>query len=158
MHRPRIKTMRRVLTLFAVMAFFACPISAQDGSPSPVGKTGTQETLSLVTAMAPSKNKIAQVDYTGLRGVIASGSWDKTVRLWRASGGKHLRILRGHTDWVNSVTFSPDGQTIASGSVDSTIRLGRASDGKHLRTLKGHTDSVRSVTFSPDGQIIASAS
>ena len=88
--------------------------------------------------------------------LIASGSSDRTIRLWNASDGRLLRTLEGHTADVNSVTFSPDGQTIASGSYDKTIRLWNASDGRHLRTLEGHRDEVLSVTFAPDGQTIAS--
>ena len=54
---------------------------------------------------------------------LASGSWDKTIRLWNANTGRHIRTLEGHIDWVNSVVFSPDGKTLASGSWDKTIRL-----------------------------------
>ena len=54
---------------------------------------------------------------------IASGSWDKTIKLWDAASGRELRTLQGHTDGVDSVAFSPDGRTIASGSSDKTIKL-----------------------------------
>ena len=74
--------------------------------------------------------------------LLASGSENGTVRLWDANTGRHLRTLTGHTDWVMSVSFSPDGQTLASGSEDGTVRLWDANTGRHLRTLTGHTDWV----------------
>ncbi len=69
-----------------------------------------------------------------------------------------IRTLIGGTYSVNSVAFSPDGNTIASGSYDQNIKLWRVSDGTLLRTLAGHTSSVNSVTFSPNGNTVASGS
>ncbi len=68
-----------------------------------------------------------------------------------------IRTLEGHTDFVYSVAFSPDGQTLASASNDKTVKLWRVSDGSLIRTLQG-TSSVESVVFSPDGQTLASGS
>ena len=81
-----------------------------------------------------------------------------TIRLWDAVTGEHKKTLQGHTDWVISVSFSPDGQTLASGSRDRTIRLWDVETGEHKKTLQGHTGSVYSVSFSPDGQTLASGS
>ncbi|MCP3678587.1 MAG: hypothetical protein GY721_13695 [Deltaproteobacteria bacterium] len=89
---------------------------------------------------------------------VASGSMDKTVRLWDAATGKLLSTLRGHTDNVNSVTFSPDGRTLASSSGDNTVRLWEVTTGKPLTTLRGHTGWVYNVAFSPNGRILASGS
>ncbi|MBW4595934.1 MAG: hypothetical protein KME46_24285 [Brasilonema angustatum HA4187-MV1] len=66
--------------------------------------------------------------------------------------------LEGHSNWVYSVAFSPDGKTIASASADSTIKLWNAATAKEIITLKGHSRYVSSVAFSPDGKTIASAS
>ncbi len=90
--------------------------------------------------------------------LIASGSYDKTIRLWNVSTGQCLRTLRGHTGSIFSVAFSPDGELIAGGSNDKTVRLWNAKNGRLLRTLEGHTDWIWSVAFSPDGALIASGS
>ncbi|MGB0389330.1 MAG: WD40 repeat domain-containing protein, partial [Ardenticatenaceae bacterium] len=66
--------------------------------------------------------------------------------------------LTGHTSSVESVAFSPDGQTLASGSSDNRVRLWRVADGQLTSTLTGHTSWVESVTFSPDGRMLATGS
>ena len=73
-----------------------------------------------------------------------------------APDGKLLHALTGHTGWVNSVAYSPDGQQIVSGSHDKTVKIWDANTGKELHTLTGHNGSVFSVAFSPDGQRIVS--
>ncbi|AKG22118.1 trypsin-like peptidase domain-containing protein [Calothrix sp. 336/3] len=66
--------------------------------------------------------------------------------------------LTGHSNWVSSVAFSPDGQTLASGSLDNTIKIWNPKTGKLITTLTGHSNWVSSVAFSPDGQTLASGS
>ena len=70
---------------------------------------------------------------------LATGSWDRTVKLWDVTTGKELATLKGHTDAVSSVAFAPDGKTLATGSVDQTVKLWDVTTGKELATLKGHT-------------------
>jgi WD40 repeat protein len=55
--------------------------------------------------------------------MLASGSKDKTIKLWDIQTYKELAALNGHTDWVWSVAFTPDGKTLASTSKDETIKL-----------------------------------
>jgi WD40 repeat protein/uncharacterized caspase-like protein len=70
---------------------------------------------------------------------------------------QELNRLEGHTNSVNTVSFSADGQTIVTASDDRIIKLWRA-DGSWQQDLSGHTDRVTQVTFSADGSLIASAS
>ncbi len=55
---------------------------------------------------------------------LASGSYDRTVKLWDLATGKLLRTLSGHERPVLSVAFSPDGKTLTSGSDDTTVKPG----------------------------------
>src|SRR5947209_11211551 len=87
---------------------------------------------------------------------LASGSWDKTIKVWNLYTGQLFHILTGHSDYVNSVTISSDGQTLASGSDDNTIKLWDLYTGQLLHTLEGHAEDVSSVVISTDGQTLAS--
>ncbi|KAG8664174.1 uncharacterized protein FPOAC1_013881 [Fusarium poae] len=111
---------------------------------------------------------------------LASGSDDKTVKIWDAATGVCEQTLEGHGDWVRSVVFSADGQRLASGSGDNTsvtsvvfsadgqrlasgsgdntVKIWDAATGACEQTLEGHGDWVRSVVFSADGQRLASGS
>ena len=66
--------------------------------------------------------------------------------------------LKGHSHFVSSVSFSPDGNRIVSGSFDRTVKVWDAQTGQETRTLKGHSGVVSSVSFSPDGKRIVSGS
>jgi WD40 repeat protein len=103
-------------------------------------------------------NLVSSVAYSPDGRRIASGSADRTVRVWEAASGQLLLTLNGHTDVVNSVAFSPDGRRIASASYDRTVKVWDSATGQDLMTLKGHTDIVAGVAYSPDGRRIASGS
>ncbi|CAD5909305.1 nSTAND1 domain-containing NTPase [Planktothrix agardhii] len=79
--------------------------------------------------------------------VLAQGlNWVKEQNRWL-----------GHTDAIQTVSFSPDGEILATGGDDNIVKLWH-QDGSFLQELSGHQDAVMSVNFSPDGDMIATAS
>ena len=90
--------------------------------------------------------------------MLASASWDKTIRLWNLRTQQLETTLIGHTKNVMSVTFSPDGEMLASTGWDKTILFWNVHTGELIGKIKAHSDGIESVLFSPDGETLASAS
>jgi WD40 repeat protein len=81
-----------------------------------------------------------------------------TVKLWEVDTGRELRTLGNHSNYVDSVAFSPDGKLALSGSWDRTVKLWEVDTGREVRTLAGHSNQVTYVVFSPDGKFVLSGS
>ncbi|MGB7439821.1 MAG: serine/threonine-protein kinase [Coleofasciculaceae cyanobacterium] len=90
--------------------------------------------------------------------IIASGSYDKTIKLWKLNNGELLHTIDGHKQRVTCVAISPDSRTLVSSSEDTTIKLWTLGSGKLKKTLVGHSGRVRCIAFSPNGQILISCS
>jgi len=89
---------------------------------------------------------------------LASGSEDKTVRLWDTDTNDELAILQKHTGWINALAFSSDGKKLASGSTDKTVNLWDTDTRELIATFTGHLNGIVALSFSPDGKTLASGS
>ncbi|MBD2325731.1 AAA-like domain-containing protein [Alkalinema sp. FACHB-956] len=87
--------------------------------------------------------------------LIATGSNDKTVKIWRQDGT--LLNTLPHSATIHRLAFGPDSQYLVTGGLDGTINLWRV-DGTLVKTIQGHPAPVWGVAFSPNGQLLASAS
>ncbi|MGA7933346.1 MAG: serine/threonine-protein kinase [Kovacikia sp.] len=91
--------------------------------------------------------------------LLASASDDKTIRLWDGQTGAERLTLKGHTQFVKSVAFRPQGQSmLATGGSDRTIKLWDLQAPTEIRTLIGHLHAVNALAFSPEGNTLASGS
>ena len=99
-----------------------------------------------------------------------SGAYDFDLKLWEVATGREVRTFTrhskavfsvaylGHSSFVSSVAFSPDGRYALSGSSDKTLKLWDVATGMEVRTFTGHSKPVLSVAFSPDGHYALSGS
>uniref|UniRef100_A0A8C6W022 Notchless protein homolog 1 n=1 Tax=Nothobranchius furzeri TaxID=105023 RepID=A0A8C6W022_NOTFU len=88
--------------------------------------------------------------------LLASASFDKSIKIWDGRTGKYLTSLRGHVGSVYQVAWSADSRLLVSGSSDSTLKVWDVKTGKLNMDLPGHADEVYAVDWSPDGQRVAS--
>ncbi len=101
--------------------------------------------------------------------ILAVGGWPmgpaKTmnlrsgrIRLINFQTGEVIALLKGHSDIINGLAFSPDGNRLISGSFDKTARIWDVRTQKTIHVLKGHTDFIFAVAFSPDGTMAVTGS
>jgi COMPASS component SWD3 len=113
----------------------------------------------LVHTMEGHTNFVVCCCFSPESSVIASGSFDETLRIWSTQTGECIKILSAHTDPISSVDFSRDGTILVSSGFDGICRLWDTHTGECLKTLI--TDTNHQVTFckfSPNSKFVLAGS
>jgi len=100
---------------------------------------------------------IAQVITPEFKKRIAPGSKPWIHNKCKTKDAQALSlVLEGHTSYITSCIFSPDGQLLATSAYDFTIRLWDVHTGSELAVLEGHTNLINTYAFSPDSKTLVS--
>jgi len=129
-------------------------LTASDDKTAIVWDLGT---LKPVLRLEGHQHKVMGLAVSKDAKFAATGSWDRTVRLWDLSTGKSIREFR-HAAPVNAVVFAEAGKTIAAGGHDGKIRVWNVDTGRSKGTLEGHALGITGLSTSPDGRQLLSAS
>ncbi len=93
--------------------------------------------------------------FVGAGKVLATGSQDKTIKLWDVALAKEIATLKGHGNGVQAVAATRDGKRLASADDDGVVKLWDPEAQKELSTLKGRKGDSAGLVFSPDGKVLA---
>jgi WD40 repeat protein len=123
------------------------------------GDLWTKPTWNLDRTIAAHADWVRCLSFTPDGAKLASGSFDKTIKLWQLDTGEVIHTLADdRRKGVFALAVSPDGKLLASGSWDERIELWNLETGTLLQHLTQHQASVRSLAISPDSKTLVSGS
>jgi WD40 repeat protein len=121
-----------------------------------------------VSILGGHSDSIKAISFSPDSRLLASGSEDRTIKLWHLATGREIQSIAAHDMAVQSLAFSPippnplikgsEGGIVASGSADGTIKLWNLITSQPIQALVAHEMGVDALVFSPNGQILASGS
>uniref|UniRef100_A0A9R1SEQ4 Transducin beta like 3 n=2 Tax=Cyprinus carpio TaxID=7962 RepID=A0A9R1SEQ4_CYPCA len=149
----------RLKKAFLVSGSQDCTIKVWD-LPDPLPDVGCD--VMLMTARLTEKahdKDVNSVTISPNDKLLASGSQDRTAKLWSLADMSLLGVFRGHSRGIWCVQFSPVDQVLATASADGSIKIWSIQDFSCLRTFEGHDASVLKVIFVSRGtQLVSSGS
>ena len=116
-----------------------------------------RQTAAPLQVLEGHENAVQSLAYSRQQLLLASGSADRTVRVWNLDTLALKRSYRGPRDFVTSVAFSQSGKLLAAGSLDGRIQVWSVLSSRRLRALNGHRGRIADIAFSPSGDQLASA-
>ena len=118
--------------------------------PSEGQSTGTPHGLKLLRSLPGHGDVITRLSWSPDGLLLASPSYDTTIRVWDSVRWDVLRTLKGYPNRVACVAWSPDGRTLVSGAEYGVLRLWDVEDGSLLRESSRTANWFHSVAWSPD--------
>lgn len=132
------------------------PLPTPANTPSPVSST-LKLNFSL-SAQAGHSEAVQVLTYSPDGKLLASGSWDNSVKLWDAATGKNLATLTGLELGVTAISFNPTG-TILAATDGEEVRIWNTTRYKEILSIESPTpitqDAITAVAISPDGSFLA---
>ena len=126
-----------------------------------IESNGTSSSMDPLSASAPLPHASDLPRHDGLvnclcfsptGSLLATPSYDKTIRVWDAESGKVLKVLKGHSGAVLDVAWSNCSSRLASAGADEVIRIWNVATGYEIAVLQGHSNWVRCLSFSNPAQ------
>ncbi len=124
---------------------------------------GDSTTSARTVIQSGHTDKVIALAFSQDQRILASGSLDRTIRLWEASGGNLLRVLRGPIDTVRTIAFAQKGCVLIAAGEQGTVKVWDLKSGKLLRSWNVYISGRKtarsfSYAFSNDGRFLASGS
>lgn len=141
------------------------PVAAGRLPHSPISPSPPASQWRCIQTLTGHQGEITAIALSPDGELIASGSTDRTIKLWSLDGellytwpGKSFRFLQGHQDRITALRFSPSSEILISSSADGTIKQWDLNSGDLFSSLPGHGWGVATIALSPEEPLLVSGS